>query len=180
MEICVQNIVASVVTKEKFDLNLIFDRIPEAEYSPEKFPGLIFKLKEPKTTFLIFTSGKLVCTGAKTVEMVHEAVGRVRTKLGEIGIEVHDDPEIKIQNIVATSDLKTEIDLGTTAVSLGLENVEYEPEQFPGLIYRVRDPKAVALLFSTGKVVCTGTKDVGDVEIALTKIEAELINFGLI
>ena len=180
MDICVQNIVASVVTKETFDLNLICDRIPEAEYSPEKFPGLIFKLKDPKTALLIFTSGKLVCTGAKTVEMVHEAVGKVRTRLGEIGIEVHDDPEIKIQNIVATSDLKTEINLNTIAVSLGLENVEYEPEQFPGLVYRVRDPKAVALLFKTGKVVCTGTKEVGDVEIALTKIETELRNAGLI
>ena len=180
MEVCVQNIVASVVTGEAFDLNYISSKLEEAEYSPEKFPGLIYKLKEPKTALLVFTSGKLVCTGAKTVEMVHVAVEKVRKRFKEIGIDITKDPEIKVQNIVATSDLKNDINLNSIAITLGLENVEYEPEQFPGLVYRIREPKAVALLFTTGKVVCTGTKNVDDIKIALEKIETELLNAGLI
>ncbi|MCK5772390.1 MAG: TATA-box-binding protein [Thermoplasmata archaeon] len=180
MEVSVQNIVASVVTGEAFDLNYISSKCEEAEYSPEKFPGLIYKLKEPKTALLVFTSGKLVCTGAKTVEMVHEAVEKVRKRFKGIGIEIAKDPEIKVQNIVATSDLKNDINLNSIAITLGLENVEYEPEQFPGLVYRIREPKAVALLFTTGKVVCTGTKNVSDIKIALEKIETELLNAGLI
>ncbi len=180
MEVCVQNIVASVVTGESFDLNYISSKLEEAEYSPERFPGLIYKLKEPKTALLVFTSGKLVCTGAKTVEMVHEAVDKVRKRFEEIGIKMNKDPEIKVQNIVATSDLKNDINLNSIAITLGLENVEYEPEQFPGLVYRIREPKAVALLFTTGKVVCTGTKNVEDIKIALEKIETELLNAGLI
>ena len=180
MEVCVQNIVASVVTGESFDLNYISSKLEEAEYSPERFPGLIYKLKEPKTALLVFTSGKLVCTGAKTVEMVHEAVDKVRKRFEEIGIKMNKDPEIKVQNIVATSDLKNDINLNSIAITLGLENVEYEPEQFPGLVYRIREPKAVALLFTPGKVVCTGTKNVEDIKIALEKIETELLNAGLI
>ena len=180
MEVCVQNIVASVVTGESFDLNYISSKLEEAEYSPDRFPGLIYKLKEPKTALLVFTSGKLVCTGAKTVEMVHEAVEKVRKRFEEIGIKMDKDPEIKVQNIVATSDLENDINLTSIAITLGLENVEYEPEQFPGLVYRIREPKAVALLFTTGKVVCTGTKNVEDIKIALEKIKTELLNAGLI
>ncbi|MEA3559825.1 MAG: TATA-box-binding protein [Candidatus Thermoplasmatota archaeon] len=180
MEIHVQNIVASISTDQQFDLDMIHEKVSGSEYSPEKFPGLIYKLKEPKTALLIFKSGKLVCTGAKTVEKVYEAVDKVRKKLAEIGMEVIKDPKIAVQNIVATSDLKKEINLNTIAITLGLENVEYEPEQFPGLVYRVKDPRAVALLFGTGKVVCTGTKDIKDIEKALSKIEAELTNANLI
>lgn len=180
MDICVQNIVASVVTGESFDLNYISSNLEEAEYTPEKFPGLIYKLKEPKTALLVFTSGKLVCTGAKNIKMVQEAVDKVRKRFNEIGIEIKEDPEITIQNIVATSDLKKDINLNSIAITLGLENVEYEPEQFPGLVYRVREPKSAALLFTTGKVVCTGTKNVEDIKIVLEKIKTDLSNAGFI
>ena len=180
MDIQIQNVVASVVTNESFDLNMISGNLVGSEYSPEKFPGLIYKLKDPKTAILVFTSGKLVVTGAKTVEKLYEAVDKFRGKLEDIGVKVKGDPKIKIQNIVATSDLHQQINLSVVATTLGLESVEYDPEQFPGLVYRVRDPKAVALIFKTGKVVCTGTKNVSEVESALGKIKKELKNAGLI
>jgi len=180
MEIKVQNIVASVVTNESFDLNMISSKLEGSEYSPERFPGLIYKLKDPKTAILIFTSGKLVVTGAKTVDKVYEAVDKLQKNLEDIGVKIKGEPQIKIQNIVATSDLHQEINLSVVATTLGLESVEYEPEQFPGLVYRVRDPKAVALIFKTGKVVCTGTKNVSEVEGALGMIKKELKNAGLI
>ena len=180
MDIQVQNIVASVVTSEKFDLNMISSNLEGAEYNPKRFPGLIYKMKDPKIAFLVFTSGKLVCTGAKTVEKVYEAVDKFREKLEDIGVKVKEDPKIKFQNFVATSDLHAEINLSQVAITLGLECIEYEPEQFPGLVYRIQEPKAVALIFKTGKVVCTGTKNVKEIEVALGKIVLELTNAGLI
>ena len=180
MDIQVQNIVASVVTNESFDLNMISNDLEGAKYSPEKFPGLIYKLKDPKAAILVFASGKLVVTGAKTVEKVYEAVDILRKNLEDIGVKVKADPKISIQNIVATSDLHEEVNLSLVATTLGLESVEYEPEQFPGLVYRVREPKAVALIFKTGKVVCTGTKNVKEIEVALGKIKLELKNASLI
>ena len=180
MDIQVQNIVASVVTNESFDLNMILSNLEGSEYAPQRFPGLIYKMKDPKIAILVFTSGKLVVTGAKTVEKVYEAVDKLRRKLEDIGVKIKEDPEIKIKNIVATSDLQQVVNLSQVAITLGLEDVEYEPEQFPGLVYRLREPKAVALIFKTGKVVCTGAKNIEEVEVALSKIKQELINSGLI
>lgn len=180
MKIKVENVVASASADFPLDLQKISMSLEDAEYVPEKFPGLIYKLKKPKTALLLFTSGKLVCTGAKNVEMVHEAVNIVLENISKIGIEVTNDPKIIIQNIVATSDLERELNLNTIAISLGLEKVEYEPEQFPGLVYRVGKPKVVMLLFGSGKIVCTGAKEIKDIDIALKEIVKELTDAGLI
>lgn len=180
MDIKIQNVVASGSSGTELDLQKISMALDNAEYVPEKFPGLIYKLKEPKTALLLFTSGKLVCTGGKTREMVIEAVRIVMSNLRGIGIDVPEEPEIKVQNIVATADLERELNLNTIAISLGLEKVEYEPEQFPGLVYRVDKPRVVMLLFGSGKIVCTGAKEVKDVHIALDGMVKELTDAGLI
>jgi len=180
MEIKVENVVASASAGVPLDLQKISMTLEDAEYVPEKFPGLIYRLKEPKTALLLFSSGKLVCTGAKSVEMAHEVVNIVLKKISKIGIKVMDDPEIKIQNIVATTDLKKELNLNSIAISLGLEKVEYEPEQFPGLVYRVDHPRVVALLFGSGKIVCTGAREIKDIDIALQEIVNELSDADLI
>ncbi len=147
---------------------------------PEKFPGLIYRIKDPKTALLLFSSGKLVCTGAKSVKMANEVVQRVMKQIREMGIDVLEKPDVKIQNIVATTDLKTDLNLNSIAITLGLERVEYEPEQFPGLVYRVDEPKVVALLFGSGKIVCTGAKEIPDIDRALLKITKELSEAGLL
>lgn len=180
MEIVIQNVVASSSIGVPLDLQKISMSLEDAEYVPEKFPGLIYKLKDPKTAMLLFTSGKLVCTGAKSVAMVHKAVGIVLGNIAKLGIEVPEKPDIKVQNIVATSDLKKDLNLNTIAISLGLEKVEYEPEQFPGLVYRVEKPKVVMLLFGSGKIVCTGAKQISDIDLALKEIVRELTDAGLI
>ncbi|MGA1822668.1 MAG: TATA-box-binding protein [Thermoplasmatota archaeon] len=180
MDIKVENMVASSSAEAVLDLPKISMRLEDAEYIPEKFPGLIYKLKDPKTALLLFTSGKIVCTGAKNVEMVHKAVNTVLTEIGKLGIEVTKDPEIIIQNIVATSDLKRDLNLNSLAITLGLEKVEYEPEQFPGLVYRVGEPKVVLLLFGSGKIVCTGAKEIEEIGIALDVVVKELRGAGLI
>src|SRR5213078_1831817 len=129
-----------------------------AEYEPEQFPGLIYRLKEPKTATLLFRSGKVVCTGAKSLEHVKQAIEIVAKQIEAAGIPIKKNPEIEVQNIVASSDLGTEINLNAIASSLGLEKVEYEPEQFPGLVDRFAVPKVVVRLFGSGKLVCTGAR----------------------
>ncbi|HDD57204.1 MAG: TATA-box-binding protein [Thermoplasmata archaeon] len=176
----VENIVASTSFADKLDLDVIAQELEDAEYEPEQFPGLVYRLREPKTATLLFRSGKANCTGAKTIEDVRKTVDIIAKKLKDMGIEVYKNPEIVIQNIVAISDLGTELNLNDVAMGLGLENVEYEPEQFPGLVYRLKEPRVAMLLFGSGKIVCTGARKVEDVSRAVDKLAAELSSLGLL
>ncbi|MFH1013279.1 MAG: TATA-box-binding protein [Thermoplasmatota archaeon] len=181
-EVIVENIVASTSFAEKLDLDAIAQALEDAEYEPEQFPGLIYRLDDPKTATLLFRSGKANCTGAKTVENVKKTINIIADKLRDMGIEIYKNQELKIiiQNIVAISDLETELNLNEIALGLGLENVEYEPEQFPGLVYRIDEPKVAMLLFGSGKIVCTGARRVEDVTRAIQKISDELSSLDLI
>lgn len=158
----------------ELDLPTIAASLDESEYNPEQFPGLIYRLKEPKTATLLFHSGKVVCTGAKSLDQVKLAVEKVTKQIEKAGIKINTKPKIEVQNIVASSDLGQSINLNAIAISLGLERVEYEPEQFPGLVYRLDEPKVVLLLFGSGKLVCTGARKPQDVEAAVDKITVEL------
>ena len=179
-EIKIQNIVASTTFAEKLDLDVIAQSLEEAEYEPEQFPGLVYRLNEPKTATLLFRSGKANCTGAKNVEDVRKTVDIIAEKLKKLGVDVYKDLKIVIQNIVAISDLGTELNLNEVAMGLGLENVEYEPEQFPGLVYRIKEPKVAMLLFGSGKIVCTGARQTEDVSLAVQKLSEELTSLDLI
>jgi len=179
-KIKIENVVASTSLGEELDLQAIALALTGSEYEPEQFPGLIYRLKEPKTATLLFRSGKVVCTGAKSLDDVHKAIRKVAKQIEDAGIKVNTDPDVEVQNIVASSDLETKINLNAIAISLGLEKVEYEPEQFPGLVYRIDDPKVVVLLFGSGKLVCTGAKQPDDVKRAVEKITEELDAAGLL
>ncbi|MFQ5919781.1 MAG: TATA-box-binding protein, partial [Thermoplasmata archaeon] len=130
-KIKIENVVASTSLGGELDLQAIALALGGAEYEPEQFPGLIYRLKDPKTATLLFRSGKVVCTGAKSLEDVGTAIRTVATQIKDSGIDINTDPDIEVQNIVASSDLEQEINLNAIAISLGLERVEYEPEQFP-------------------------------------------------
>jgi len=181
-EVIVENIVASTSFADKLDLDVIAQSLEEAEYEPEQFPGLVYRLSNPKTATLLFRSGKANCTGAKNVEDVKKTIDIIADKLRKLCVEVYKDKDLKIviQNIVAISDLGTELNLNEVAMGLGLENVEYEPEQFPGLVYRIRDPKVAMLLFGSGKIVCTGARQTEDVSKAVEKLSEELTSLDLI
>jgi transcription initiation factor TFIID TATA-box-binding protein len=179
-EIKIENVVASTSLGEELDLQAIALALDGAEYEPEQFPGLIYRLKEPKTATLLFRSGKVVCTGAKSLDEVKLAISKVSKQIEKAGIKVKIEPKIDVQNIVASSDLGQEINLNAIAISLGLEKVEYEPEQFPGLVYRLDSPKVVVLLFGSGKLVCTGARKPSDVGDAVNKIMEELQAAGLL
>lgn len=176
----IENVVASTAIAPELDLARLSAVLPESEYKPEQFPGLVLRLAEPKTAALLFSSGKVVCTGGKTINHVHHAIQKVHDMASLAGAKVHDNPEIRVQNIVASSNLGANLNLHAIALAIGLEKVEYEPEQFPGLVYRLQEPHVVVLLFSSGKLVCTGARKREQVEEAINKIADELETKGLL
>jgi len=147
-------------------------------YEPEQFPGLVFRLKRPKTATLIFSSGKMVCTGAKSSREAHKAIKKVVRELKSSGIIIPGKPEINVVNMVASANLSGRIELEDCAYSLG--KTMYEPEQFPGLIYRMDEPKVVILIFASGKLVCTGATKEEDVYKAVENLHQELEKNDLI
>jgi transcription initiation factor TFIID TATA-box-binding protein len=176
--IFIQNIVASAALNQKISLKTIVEKFPQAEYSPRVFPGLVFRLKKPKTATLIFETGKMVCTGAKSEKQAVQAVNKVTKELKSHGIPISSKPAIKIQNIVASAELNGEIDLENVVYKL--KKVMYEPEQFPGAVYRMDVPKVVFLIFSAGKLVCVGAKREQDVYDAVAKLQGILEENDLI
>jgi transcription initiation factor TFIID TATA-box-binding protein len=179
-DINIENIVASTQIADGLDIKRLADALPDSKYDPEKFPGLVLHIEKPKTAVLLFSSGNAICTGAKSLEEVDEAIHEIINKIKNVGLPVFENPEIKTQNIVASSDLKKEFQLNSLAKSLLLENVEYEPEQFPGLVYRMDNLGVVLLLFSSGKLVCTGAKKLEDVTAAIDTMKDKLSSMGIL
>ena len=142
--------------------------LPNTEYNPEQFPGLVIRIKEPKTSALIFSSGKVVCTGARTLEKVEESIQKIIEALKKINIDIKIKPVITVQNVVASGTIG--MDLNLNKLAMKLDNTEYEPEQFPGLVYKLAEAKSTFLLFSNGKIVCTGTKSKEQVFAAIHKL----------
>jgi transcription initiation factor TFIID TATA-box-binding protein len=177
LEIEIQNVVASASLDQTFNLLDIVKTFRNVEYNPKRFPGLVFRLKRPKTATLIFSSGKMVCTGAKSEKLAKSAVNKVVRELKNNGIIVLGKPKISIQNMVASANLQRRIDLEMAADLL--DDVMYEPEQFPGLIYRMRDPKTVLLAFTSGKIVCTGGKSEEIVHQSVHKLYELLDDYDL-
>ena len=178
LSINIVNVVASASLDQKFNLLDIMKNFRNTEYRPKKFPGLVFRLKKPKTATLIFSTGKMVCTGAKSEKLARSAVNKVVRELKNNGIVILGKPKIVIQNMFASGNLHCMIDLEVAADVL--DNVMYEPEQFPGLIYRMQDPKTVLLLFSSGKLVCTGAKSEKMVYESVAKIYGVLDDYDLL
>ena len=175
----IQNVVASVDLYFKIPLEKVASILmtsSEVSYIPEQFPGLVVKIKEPKTSALVFSSGKMVITGAKSASGIKEAVTALRSQLRQSSTTKgpkNKAAKITVQNIVASGNIGYKIDLELAA--LLLENSMYEPEQFPGLIYRLKKPKTVLLLFQTGNVVCTGAKKESYVFQAVKHVKDDLM-----
>lgn len=174
----IENVVGTVVVEitEKVDLNLIARKLPDVEYNPERFPGLVMRIEKPRATILIFSTGKMVVTGLRKASESGKVVQKVIKNIKKAGIDVKN-PVITIQNIVASGDLHTNIDLNMAAIVM--EYAMYEPEVFPGLIYRMQDPKTVFLIFSTGRIVCTGAKEKNIVREAVLKLNKEVRELGI-
>jgi len=174
----IQNVVAVASLGQKIDLIAILKIFRNVEYRPKRFPGLVFKLKYPKTTTLIFSTGKMVCTGAKSEKMAKSAISKVVRELRKEDFIIRGMQKIEIVNIVGTADAGGEVDLEAAADVL--DNNMYEPEQFPGLIYRMEEPRVVILIFRSGKMVLTGSKSEDQVHDAVEKIRSILIENELL
>src|SRR3989344_3825663 len=164
----IQNIVATTSLGKPVSLTKLARTQSNTEYNPEQFPGLVLRIPKPKSAVLVFSSGNLVCTGTKSVSQVREVIDKVIKQIGKIGVKITDRPRITVQNIVASGSIDFSLNLNVLA--LQLENTEYEPEQFPGLVYKLVDPPATFLLFSNGKLVCTGTKDKNQLEESMKQL----------
>ncbi|OGI15929.1 TATA-box-binding protein [Candidatus Micrarchaeota archaeon RBG_16_49_10] len=175
-EIKIENIVASVSLGIRIPLENLAENLEGTEYEPEQFPGLVYRVKDPKAATLIFSSGKIVCTGARSVEDVKKVVKKVVKVIKEAGIGNPKKYDIQIENIVASSKLESLLNLDK--IAFDLEDSEYEPEQFPGLVYRMKSPKVAFLLFSSGKIVCTGARKVEDIEYAVKSVSKRLKEIG--
>jgi len=173
-EIRIQNVVASASLKHRIDLDAIVKAFPHVEYKPKVFPGLAFRLKRPKTCTLIFSSGGMVCTGAKSEREAGKAIMKVVKELKAAGMIITGKPEVHIVNIVASGSLGGPVDLEELASELAGGGLMYEPEQFPAAIYRMESPKVVFLIFATGKIVCVGAKKEEDVYEAVENLRLRL------
>lgn len=175
-DIKIENIVASASLGIRIPLEKVVKRLEGTEYEPEQFPGLVYRLKDPKAAALIFSSGKIVCTGARSIKDVEKVIEKVVRMLKKAGVEKPKKYSIQIENIVASAKLPSRLSLDKIAFEL--EESEYEPEQFPGLVFRMKNPKVAFLLFSSGKIVCTGLRRIKDLEDSVSKIIKKLKSIG--
>src|SRR3990167_4525365 len=168
----IQNIVATASLEKPIPLVKLARTQPNTEYNPKTFPGLVLRVKEPKSAVLVFSSGNLVCTGTKSVAQVKQVIEAVIKQIAKIGVKVTDKPKITVENIVASGSI--DLSLNLNVLALQLENTEYEHEQFPGLVYKLAEPTATFLLFSNGKLVCTGTKNKQQLEDSMTQLNKSI------
>jgi len=174
MEYKIVNLVALSSLGNNLDLYNLATAIPEVEYEPEQFPGAILKIDEPKVSLLLFKNGNIIVSGAASEKDIKTAIHKASKIINEVqkNVTVKDRATYKIVNLVATSNLNKQIDLFSAATTL--DNIEYEPEQFPGAIVRVFNPKLTILLFKNGKLICAGAKSEDDITKGLNKLKKML------
>lgn len=177
-EVKVENIVSAITLDVKIDLKKFVGKVAGLEYNPENFPGAVYRLHNPKVAMLIFSSGKVICTGAKSTEDTDAAVEQLLKKLQEGGVRAQGKPKVEVQNMVASSSMDVKVNLDQLAIEC--YNTEYEPEQFPGLVFRLDEPKTVMLVFSSGKMIITGAKKVKDIKEAARMTEEAVHQYNAI
>ncbi len=170
-----QNIVSTVNLACPLDLKKIALHARNAEYNPKRFAAVIMRIRDPRTTALIFSSGKMVCTGAKSEEDSRLAARKYARIIQKLGFPARFK-DFNIQNMVGSCDVKFPIRLEGLMFSHS-QFSSYEPELFPGLIYRMLTPKIVLLIFVSGKVVLTGAKIRQDIHDAFHNIYPILKTF---
>jgi transcription initiation factor TFIID TATA-box-binding protein len=174
----IENIVAFAQVADGFEISDLAEMIPDFKYQPEEFNGLTWKLDYPKTAILIISNGKIICTGGETMEDVESSIKQVITKMKIANIDIRLKPKIEIQNIIASTDVEKELHLSSISKGLLMEHVNYKPEEFPGLLYEIVDLGAVIIIFSSGRIVCTGTKNINDATKAIELMKEKLSSIG--
>jgi transcription initiation factor TFIID TATA-box-binding protein len=175
----VENVVVFATLGIDVPLERISRQLEAAEYAPESFPGVIYRIKDPMVASLIFSSGKIVCTGARSIDNAKVAVERVIGDLRKLGLKIPNEYDLRVENIVASTQIEAKEKLDLEQIAFTLENSEYEPESFPGLVFRLSEPRVAFLLFGTGKIICTGSRNKDDIHLALGSFKKKLEELGL-
>ncbi len=173
-----QNVVVSASIHRDLPLERLATQLEHAEYNPEQFPGLILKIDEPKASSLLFSSGKVICTGTKSIEEARLAIKAIIKKVEALGLKVTGEPDIEVTNMVASGSVGGKLNINE--IIFEFENTEYEPEQFPGLVYHLPDSHITFLLFGTGKVVITGAKSEKEIMESVHILRKQLLDAGLL
>jgi transcription initiation factor TFIID TATA-box-binding protein len=174
------NVVGLTKIADELDLEKLYVELEKTSYEPEQFSGLIYRNEDPIGTVILFSTGKILCTGAKSPKFVKIIISQLVDKLKFLDISVFDKYNVQIKNMVFTRTIRHPINLAKVALSFGLENVDYEPNDFPGLVYRTTDPKATFLLFESGKIICTGADSNAHAELAFKQLEGKLKRYKII
>ncbi len=158
----VQNMVVSCnLFTNNCSVKKVVNNLKDVQYDPNKFPGACIRLKEPKVSILIFDSGRIVISGLKNKKMIKKVIRILKNKLKSFGVTFSKSPVWKVQNIVVSGDVGFPLNLNK--IIYGLNKAEYNPEQFPGLVYKPINSKLSFLLFNTGKIVCTGGNNIENI-----------------
>ncbi len=173
----VQNIVAFTVLGKPISLDEMLRKVEDTEWQPEQFPGLVYKIKDPRASALIFSQGKIVCTGTKSLEDLDKAMKKIVSRIRKAGISMPTKYNTKVENIVAST--KVTGDISLEEIAAVLENSEYEPEQFPGLVYRISEPRVAFLIFGSGRVIVAGAQSEDDIHRALDRLRSNLAEIGV-
>jgi transcription initiation factor TFIID TATA-box-binding protein len=178
--VTIENIVASTYISEKLDIENLAKVLENVKYNPDEFKGLSLYFDVPKSIVFVFPDGKIVCTGAKSIDDIEDLMLKTINMFEEVGVSVNDEPEAEILNIIASSEFNIDLNLDNIANNPLLENVEYNTDKFPGLVYKIDESEIVLLIFSSGKVVCTGANKYEDASDAINSFEDKLTSIGVL
>jgi len=174
----IENIVMAGRIAESLDIEYIASKLDGCVFKKNKFPGAVYHMKEPKMVALLFSTGKIVLTGITCMDNFQKGLDALIRQVNDLGIRTSSKPDVSINNMVCSYDTGLKINLTKVIVTFNYEKIEYEPEQFPGLVYRISDPKIVVLIFSSGKIILTGGKNIVDVKSAIDQTVGKLESIG--
>jgi len=174
----IENIVCFIKPTDFFDVKYLSSKISDANFNPSEFEGVSIKYNNPKTATIILPNGKIVCTGAKKIEDAKKAFKKTVDKIKKSGLSIKKKYDIVIENIIASTNLYKELHLSSIANGLILKNVTYEPEKFPGLIYKRKYSETVMILFKSGKIVCMGAKSIEEATNEIDVMKDNLSSIG--
>ena len=178
VELKIVNVVATARVCDKLNLADVLLKIKNAHKGKNGFSGIIYK--RGKASVIVFKSGKVACTGALTTRGAKMAINYLISDLKNIGVKINDDINFNISNVVMSGELKSRINLYKLLLALGHDRIEYDPEQFPAAVYKVRDPKSVILIFSNGKLVATGSPSAKILQSNVDMLNDELNELGMV
>lgn len=146
------------------------------QYDPSSYHGIILRFEEAGPAVMIYRSGSFSISGAKSLESLYDTYEKLVNELDTLLGSLEYEEEFEVRNLVhqATMDDRESINLNALAIGLGLDSVEYEPEQFPGMLYRPNRDNHLFLIFATGKIVSTGFSSPEKAEEEMTEVKDEI------